>query len=314
MVTIRPYEPERDAAMVFALWQATIGRQWPLSAERFHAVIDDPHAAGHCVATEGAAVVGFAATHTDGEHPTEATLTALLIAPDRQRRGIGTALHAAALDHLREIGVRRVDLGGRDVHFWEGVPDNCPDALTFFQARGWIITETVYDLVRDVTDFALPPALAARIGATVRFNIATTATDVADLFAFVTREFPSWLAEYRAIAERGALFDFLIGRDTAGVVIASLILFSPQSDQTRGDKTWSLLLGEAMGALGCVGVAKAERGKGIGLGLVARGSEIVRERGGRNCHIHWTAVPGFYERLGYRIWHSFAMSQRDLSG
>lgn len=312
MVTIRPYEPEHDTAAVFAVWQAAIGHQWPLSAQRFHAVIDDPYAAGHCVALEDDRVVGFAATHKDWENTTEATLTALLVTPEWQRRGIGTALHEAALDHLRDIGVRRVDLGGRDVHFWEGVPDNCPNALAFFQAHGWTITETVYDLVRDVRDFQSPPDLAARVGDAVRFSIATTADDVADLFAFVEREFPGWLVEYRAIAERDAISDFLIGRDAAGRVVASLIIFSPQSDQTRGDKTWSLLLGDDMGALGCVGVAKAERGKGFGLALVARGMEIVRDRGGRNCHIHWTAVPDFYERLGFRIWHAFAMSRREL--
>jgi beta-N-acetylhexosaminidase len=312
MITIRPYDPEHDAAAVFAVWQAAIGHRWPLSAQRFHTVIDDPNAAGHCVALEDDGVVGFAATHTDWENPTEATLTALLVTPERQRNGVGTALHEAALDHLREIGVRRVDLGGRDVHFWEGVPDDCPETLAFFSARGWTFTERVYDLVRDVRDFKFPPDLAARIGDTVQFRTATTAEDVAALFAFVEREFPDWLAEYRAIAERDAIFDFLIGRDAAGRAVASLIIFSPQSDQMRGDKTWSLLLGDDMGALGCVGVAKAERGKGFGLALVARGAEIVRERGGRNCHIHWTAVPGFYKRLGFRIWTSFAMSRRDL--
>ena len=311
---IRPYEPDRDADAIFGLWQGAIGQQWPLSPARFHAIIDEPCAAGHWVAADDERVVGFAALHhhTTSEGEQEATFTALLVAPDLQRRGIGTALHDAALDDLRGRGARRVLLGAGDVHFWEGVPDDCPEALAFFPARGWTFTERAYDLVRDVRDFRTPPDLAARVGEAVRFSVAMNADDVADLFAFVGREFPSWVAEYDAIRRSGAWQEFLIGRDAAGAVVASLIMFTPQSDQTRGDKTWSRLLGDDMGALGCVGVAEAERGKGIGLALVARGMEIVRERGGGNCHIHWTAVPGFYERLGFRIWHSFSMSRRDL--
>jgi GNAT superfamily N-acetyltransferase len=311
---IRPYASDRDADAAFALWQESIGKRWPLSAARFHAIIGDPCAASHWVAVDGEHIIGFAALH---DHQTmagerEATLTALVVAPDMRRRGIGTALHDAALDALRERGVRHVSLGAGDVHFWEGVPDDCPEALSFFPARGWTFTERAYDLVRDVRDFRTSSDLAARVGDAVRFGVATTAGDVADLFAFVAREFPSWVAEYEAIRASGAWQEFLIGRDTAGAVVASLIIFTPQSDQMRGDKTWSLLLGDDMGALGCVGVAKVERGKGYGLALVARGMEIVRERGGRNCHIHWTGVPGFYKRLGFRIWTSFAMSHREL--
>jgi beta-N-acetylhexosaminidase len=312
MASIRPFEPERDAAAVFELWRATIGQQWPLPAQRFHSIILNPFAAGHRVATDSNRVVGFAAAHRAWETAATATLTLLLVAPDMRRRGIGTALHDATLAHLRAQGIRHVLLGAGAVHFWEGVPDNCPEALAFFQARGWTLTGTVYDLIQDVHDVRLPPDLTKRVGGTVRFTTPTARDEIHDLFAFVAREFPNWLAEYRAIVERDTIADYLIGRDKGGAIVASLIMFSPQSDQARADGTWSVLLGTAMGALGCVGVAEAERSRGIGLALVARGAEIVRERGGQTCHIHWTAVPGFYERLGYHIWHSFAMSSRDL--
>jgi beta-N-acetylhexosaminidase len=312
MAGIRLYVPERDLAPVFALWESSIDTRWPLSIERFAVIVHDPAAAGHWVAIEGDRIVGFAATHMEWESTSAAALSLLLVAPDLQRRGIGTALHDAALDHLRRSGVTHVRLGAGDVHFWEGVPDDCPDARAFFQARGWRFTEDVHDLIRDIQGYHASTEHGITIRDTVRFHVAATETDIDDLFAFVAQEFPNWLAEYEIIRASGHWSDLLIGRNPAGTIVASLIMFSPASDQTRGDKTWSLLLGEMMGALGAVGVAKAERGKGFGLALVARGAEIVRERGGRICHIHWTAVPGFYERLGFRIWHSFAMSSRDL--
>lgn len=311
-ITIRPYEPARDADAAYALWQQTVGDPWPLTPHRLIALLHDPAAAGHWLATDGARVVGLAAMHWDSEDAATATLTALFVAPDRQCQGLGTALHAAALDTLRERGVRRVRLGAGDVHVWIGVPDNLRAVLPFFAARGWTFTETTYDLTQDLTRYRIPPAVITRVADTVRVDVAATERDIDDLFAFVGREFPNWLAEYRAIRDLGATQDFLIGRDAAGAVIASLIMFSPQSDQTRGDTTWSLLLGEEMGSLGCVGVAAAMQERGIGAALVGRGSEIVRGRGARNCHIHWTTVPAFYEKLGYRIWHSFAMAHREL--
>lgn len=310
--TIHPYEPTRDADAVYALWKQTVGDTWPLTPAQLNALLHDPAAAGHWLATDGAHVFGLAATHRDLGAPTTATLTALLVSPEWQRRGIGTALHAASMDMLRAAGVRHVRLGAGDVHIWIGVPDNLRTALPFFAARGWMFDETTYDLTQDLTAYRTPPAVPARVGGVVRFNVAASPRDIDDLFAFVSREFPNWVGEYQYILDLGTIDDFLIGRDMAGAVFASLIMFSPQSDQTRGDTTWSLLLGDAMGSLGCVGVAASMQERGIGAALVARGSEIVRGRGARNCHIHWTTVPAFYEKLGYRIWHSFAMGGRDL--
>jgi beta-N-acetylhexosaminidase len=67
-----------------------------------------------------------------------------------------------------------------------------------------------------------------------------------------------------------------------------------------------------VGALGTVGVAAARRGQGIGLALVARGSEILKEQGINQCHISWVVLLDFYGKLGYRTWRSYKMSWRFL--
>ena len=91
-----------------------------------------PHS-GAVVATIGAAVVGFAATGpplvpTDRADPTLGDLYALYLKPGLWRRGIGTQLHAAALDRLRSSGFSHAGL-------W--VLETNERAVRFYTRHGW---------------------------------------------------------------------------------------------------------------------------------------------------------------------------------
>ena len=195
MVTVRPFVAERDAGAVFVLWQAALGVAWPLTTAQFRRVTDDTspaHGRAHFVAEDEAAVVGFAATQVpphDPGMPPEGHLPALLVAPSARRRGIGTALHDRALAHLRERGVRRVQMGGGIPRIWPGVPTNLPAALSFFHRQGWAFAETSHDLVRDVRDEwpTMPPP---RLGGGIAITVGAT-EDVPELLTFERREFPS---------------------------------------------------------------------------------------------------------------------------
>lgn len=85
------------------------------------------------VAALGDAVVGFAATGPpliadDRADPGLGDLYALYLDPEVWRRGIGTRLHAAALDRLRSCGFTHAGL-------W--VLDTNERALRFYLGRGW---------------------------------------------------------------------------------------------------------------------------------------------------------------------------------
>src|SRR5262245_58762155 len=115
MITIHPYIPEQDEAAVFALWQAALGQQWPLAAADFRLVTTgSPHyqAGDHFVARVGDRIVGFAATQMQRGQPDTASFMAVCVDPALRRQGIGTALHTAALDHLRTLGASNVQLAG----------------------------------------------------------------------------------------------------------------------------------------------------------------------------------------------------------
>src|SRR2546422_3891196 len=64
-LTIRPYDPRRDGAWAYALWQRALGQLWPLSQVTFHhvTVANTAYQPGdHAVAQLGARRVGFVAS------------------------------------------------------------------------------------------------------------------------------------------------------------------------------------------------------------------------------------------------------------
>jgi GNAT superfamily N-acetyltransferase len=316
MPAIRPYCAASDAAAVFALWQGAFARTWPLTAPMFAHVIQGPATrpgGTHFVALEQGRTVGFVATGINGADPGSGYIPALFVDPDMQRRGIGTALHKAASDHLRHSGVRHVQLGGGLVRFWPGVPGTLATALAFFQARGWAYAETTYDLLRDLRTYVTPAPIATRM-AQAPFQLAPAQEqDWPELLAFQAREFPFWADAYRDAAHFGDYADALIARDAHGRLVGALLMVTPQSHPERTDAPWTALLGDRLGGLGAVGVAADRRGRGIGLALVARGSEILRERGAAYGFIGWTGLVAFYGRLGYAIWRDYRVSRRDVS-
>jgi GNAT superfamily N-acetyltransferase len=88
------------------------------------------------VATIAGAIVGVAATGpplvpADRADPTLGDLYALYLNPDVWHRGIGTQLHAAALDRLRSCGFTHAGL-------W--VLDTNERALRFYCRHGWTDT------------------------------------------------------------------------------------------------------------------------------------------------------------------------------
>lgn len=97
------------------------------------ALTTPPPNTGAVVATIDGAIVGFAATGpplvaTDRADPTLGDLYALYLDPDVWRRGIGTQLHAAALDRLRSCDFTHAGL-------W--ILDTNERALRFYLGRGW---------------------------------------------------------------------------------------------------------------------------------------------------------------------------------
>jgi GNAT superfamily N-acetyltransferase len=289
-IAVRAFDPRADRQALERLWAVTLAPTWPLDQDALEIIRDG------LVAERRDQVIGVVALDDGG-------IPLFVVAPSAQRTGIGSALHAAALEELRERGVVRASLGGGgENHLWPGVPANLPAAVAFFQAHDWAWDHTAIDLVRDLRGYVDPiGAVAGAAGKGISLAVAGAA-EVSEVLAFEEANFPEWLGSFR----RGDS-SILAARDREGVIVGTLLF--------RGPGPVSLfwrLLGSDSAAIACVGVAESAQGRGVGSALVARASELLRDAGARVCLIDWVVRTDFYRRVGYEPWREYLMAAREL--
>jgi GNAT superfamily N-acetyltransferase len=289
-IAVRAYDPTADRPALERLWATTLDSVWPLDPDALEVIRDG------LVAERRGEAVGLVAVDAW-------SIPLLLVAPPAQRTGVGSTLHAAALELLRGRGAKGVSLGrGGEDHLWPGVPANLPDAAAFFQAHGWAWDHVAIDLVRDLHGYVDPiGAIAGATAAGISLAVAGP-EDIPEVLAFEEAHFPEWLGFFR----RGDS-SILAARDSEGTILGTLLFRGPGPVSTF----WRLL-GADSAAIACVGVAESAQGRGVGSALVARASELLRDAGARACLIDWVVRPDFYGRVGYEPWREYLMAAREL--
>ena len=319
---IRPLDAQCDTLGVLPLWQAALGDIWPMRDDLLRRLLTDHRfyrGDDHLVAVADERIVGFVGTQVDRSERRRAGAQRRHL---RRARASGAAAagyrHALArgrAQHLRQAGVGALRLGGGGAYrFWPGIPTDLPGAYPFFASCGWPLDpeQRSCDLVRDLSDFQMPAAMRARL-AQEQVTIRPAREDeVADVLAFEAEHFPGWAGAFVYTAELGDFQNMLIAIDPRKGIVGTLMLHTPASRWLGANITWKTLLGDNLGGISAVGVAASERGRGIGIGMVAVGSEVLRDRGIGNCHIDWTRIVDFYGKLGYTVWREYWMSGRAL--
>jgi GNAT superfamily N-acetyltransferase len=311
---LRALDPGRDRPLLERLWEVALGPVWPLlpgglDLVREGIVAERPRSGGPGVAapeaqapgggTAGSEALGMVAVDPAGSIPL------LLVDPAHQHRGVGTRLLEAGLERLGALGAATAGLGsGGDDYLWPGVPDDLPAATGFFAARGWRFDHTVTDLTADLRGYQAPAWVGERPGrAGVSLRVMAE-RDRAQVLAFEAATFPDWVVWFERLPA-----SVLVARDRAGAVVGTLLFSGPP-----GATIYEPMLGRDAGTIGCVGVAAAARGAGVGSAMVARASELLRDTGTGACHIGWTVRERFYARLGYVPWRRYHMARRALPG
>jgi len=237
--------------------------------------------------------VGFVAIDPAGAIPF------LVVEPAHRHRGIGRALLDRATGLLAHAGRTVITAGsGGGVSVWPGVPTDLTPACRLFERAGWSADHQTFDLLQDLADYATPAAVSIR--ARSAGLSAAVEPAGAEVLAFERREFSHWLPYYERPSG-----DVLVVRDEHGTVVAAALVDGPGVASP-----FAPMLGPAAATIGCVGVAAQRQGHGIGTYLLARASELLRQRGAHICHISWTTRASFYRRLGYRDWRSYLMYRR----
>lgn len=245
-------------------------------------------------------------------------LTVMAVHPEFQRQGLGSRLLETAEARFRAEGLRSVVLGGSFHHVFPGIPVHlasvAPDAgeplepaAAFFAARGYVLGKEVWDVRRNL---AAPPRLpelpALPAGVALRPMRPDEAPAMLD---FLNRDFagrwPRDVAHHLAQGLPAAhVFGLFVDENPRGFAL----LHPPGAP---GALRWAGFARE-MAALGPIGVSPELRGRGMGLALLVRALEQLRDWGATETVIDWTDLLDFYARCGFHPWLRYRLARKDF--
>jgi GNAT superfamily N-acetyltransferase len=307
-----------DAPAVVALWRRTIGEAFPLSEELLRQVAElNPsfRPADAVTVWDGDDLIGFGLMHryrgTEDAYRTLADyahITAMIVAPERQRQGLGTEIYLRLRARMIDLPQERIRLGAGVFHLFPGPPEELPAARPFFESLGFIFDRRVCDVRVDLSTYQLPasvPEALARHGLT---SGPATAEEWDQLLDFLGTEFS---ANWRYGADRfrqmgGDPADWLLMRQGEEIV-GFARTHHPGPPPIGAARYWAELRGPNAGGLGPIGVAARLRGHGLGLALLHLTLDRLTTLGVTDAIADWTDLIDFYARVGMQPWKCYVM-------
>ncbi len=304
---IRPYE-DRDAPAVTGLWNEEFGARYPLTSEllvvRTHTLPDVPLAGW--VAIEGGHPTGALLVRLPALPwlPTGVAFATLFVVGRAFRgRGHGRALLETALATLRERGFHTVVFGGGPGHLVPGVPADAPLATwRFLRQAGAVPREVFHDLLVDLSLPLPQPTFPPGV------RLEPAPRDA--MLAFLAKEFPgAWEVDVATAYDAGAT---ILGLWEDDRLIGFTATHRPGEWPPGPSLFWIAALEGPAGGLGPLGVAAAERKRGLGLAMVLGALRWLHERGVRWVVIDWTELAPFYGRAGAHLWRTYQLASLSL--
>jgi beta-N-acetylhexosaminidase len=113
-----------------------------------------------------------------------------------------------------------------------------------------------------------------------------------------------WVEAYENIAAANQHHEVMIAFDETGAKVGWTLMCFQSAVVTKSFAFMKLLPAkEKAGLIGGVGVDCSARGKGIGLALLVRAMENMKQRGIEGVFIDWVLIRGFYEKMEFEpIW------------
>lgn len=238
----------------------------------------------------------------------------LVVRSDSRRRGAGTALVEAALEHLREHGLELAEAQDWDV----------PSYRAFYAAQGFRPVRCYLLLRWDLT--AAPPALPVNRDVNVRPATLADLEEVADLYARMYRPYWDWSRE-GTLDETRERYRTRFARRLGARESGRVYLVAVLEDRLVGgitaqvDRAYNQARGLARGLLnpGGVGVLPAYRRQGIASRLVTEALALLRGRGMQEATV-WTfsylesesPAVSLYRRAGARVMRRSLGWEREL--
>lgn len=252
-----------------------------------------------------------------GRIPELGYVSLLAVAPERRRRGLGTALLDAAEAWLGETGARATRLGGDRYHLMPGRPlgDEHAALESFAKARGFTGEGVEYDLVRALS--SMPRETPAMDSLEGRYDFRTYREgDREALRAFMEGSFPGrWAQETEEALEAGMRNrDLALAVDaTSGAIAGFSRIYDMESPVLGPSVYWRTAMGASPGGLGPIGVDASRRGQGLGLALMEFCVQELRARGVITMVIDWTDLLDFYGKMGFKVWKRYELMSAETA-
>lgn len=315
-IDLRAYEPA-TAPHVVALWNAAVGDLFPLREPVLRQCLElNPsfRSSDALLAWEGDRPVGFGYL---GLHRVVAAetlafrrrsqLQAVVVHPDRRRRGIGRRICGQLALAARSHGSETVEAGGGMFYLWAGIPEDVPGAVEFATSLGFELGTPAWDLRGDVAGLRLDERTERTLVAAGMDVAPGTAADHAEILGFLYGEFGGeWWHETGWFLERGGdPAELLLMREGGGRLVGLARIHTPESRPVAPPHFWAARRPPAAGGLGPIGVAAELRGRGLGRALLVVALDELRRRGLTDVVIDFTSLLAYYQPHGFAPWITY---------
>ena len=263
--------------------------QYPIREDLFSQLLQ-PEKATIFREYQGDALAGFAMVHGN-------SISLLCVSPDCRGHGYGTRLLKQAQARLRDQGQEEVVLGQGRWYLLQGVPLENPEAVPFFQHRGYSAEWTSVNmelslLGYDPSAVSIPPAPSE-----ISFRLLEK-SDTPALLEAVRDAQRYWLdcfTDYHGPVLAAELDGRIVGFE---MVDPEGGRFLPQ--------------GKKAGSIGCVGVIHQARNQGIGLRMVLEGIRRLQEQGSPSIELLYVALVDWYRQVGFQVVRRQWMGRKPL--
>ncbi|KAM0424320.1 hypothetical protein ACHAPT_010466 [Fusarium lateritium] len=210
------------------------------------------------------------------------------VLPEHRGKGLGTALLETAKVGLRKANggdLKSLKIGSQTPRFWPQMPVDFPQEVKdFFLHRGFHKAEkSALDLFKDIREGPIaPPNILERVS-------------------------KSWHIGYEVLALYKQHHEAMVAIDPETNEQIGWTLMCSSSCIISDSYAFMPLLPskEKTGLIAAVGVSEAARGKGVGLALVVKAMENLKERGIEGIYIDSVYIRGFYEKLGFETFWEY---------
>ncbi|KAK2813904.1 hypothetical protein FQN50_000305 [Emmonsiellopsis sp. PD_5] len=305
---IEPFNSAESMSQVIELWHNLLP-QYAVPAGRLADLLTRPNGA-HFTAHSERTLIGFVATYVNKDRPA-AFISALLVHPAHQSRGVATALIHHARRHLRSFsGARAVTIGSSFPRFWPGVPlDIRKESQAFFIHRGFCAHPgpSARDYFVDLKTYEAPAMILERAAkAGIKFmpwekdQYSECMTRQKELFG--TDDV--WIGAFERLAQTGQHSQVMVAIDSLGKQVGWTLMLEPGVGLSK-DLAFPPVLGDNTGQIGCVGVHPDARRKGVGLALIATAALDLQKRRVEFAFIDWVNLVNWYEQAGFKVWREY---------